>query len=207
MSNLTKKITIGSVLLAAVIGVGLRANIIKLPITIESEEHLFIEGLSDDRVMLGASHNVFIGKILRVVGAEDAMKIGPVTQFEVEVLDNIKGDLKGTVIVQQESGYRNGILYTYHGGKLMEPGETYLLATRYYQERDWYHLSSHPNGSKLLSRNTKLDKESLQKMAQDDSKVKSWKEAYKNEILLEADILENNARNSYQSLQIFEKNR
>ena len=56
------------------------------------------------------------------------------TQFSVEVLENIKGNLKGKVIVNQEGGFETIDGKTYlvliEGDKLLEQNKTYLFATR-----------------------------------------------------------------------------
>ncbi len=58
---------------------------------------------------------------------------------------------------------------------------------------------SHANGIKAISQNTGPGGD-LDVFIEDDDKVTTLKEAYKNEILLEADVENNNARNSYASL-------
>ena len=60
---------------------------------------------------------------------------------------------------------------------------------------------THSNGKKLISQNENLDKVQLEALARSDEKVLKLQEAYKNEILLDVDVKNNNARNSYQSLQ------
>jgi dCTP deaminase len=123
-------------------------------------------------------------------------------------------------VVNQEGGYQNGILYLVHGGDVVHPagignnqeeddqllqvGSTYLFAARYYEQKDWYTITSHPNGRKLISSDSNLDKVTLENLAKNDEKVLKLQEAYKHEILLESDVKNNNTRNSYQSLQ--EKN-
>lgn len=196
-----KNVTIGSLLLVTIFGIGLYTNMIKLPIGKEiNSDALYVTDFSDDRKLMGSSHNVFVGKIIKQVGNED-IGIGPVTQFEVEVIGNIKGDLNGTVVILQQIGYENGILHAPHGGSLMQPGETYLLATRNSDGQGWYYVNPHPNGSKLISRDATLDKIQLQNLAKNDEKTMKLQEAYKNEILLVEDVEQNNTRNSYQSLQ------
>ncbi len=210
IKKLTTKILVGGVVLVAVIGIGLYTNTIKLPIEKEIYTQ-YVADFSNDRILMGASQNVFVGKVIKQVGNED-IGIGPVTQFEVEVIHNIKGNIKGAVVVLQQGGYRNGILYTVHGGEVMspstdgvenllQPGTTYLLATRNTDGQGWYYLNSHQNGSKIISENVSLSSAQLRIIAQNDEKVQKLQEAYKNEILLETDIKNNNTRNSYQSLQ------
>src|SRR5690242_20537317 len=58
-------------------------------------------GLSDDRVLMGASHFVFVGKVLDQVGRARVAGRMPGAQFNVDVVQNIKGNIKGTVVVNQ----------------------------------------------------------------------------------------------------------
>lgn len=207
--KLIKNITISGLLMIAVIGIGLYTNIIKLPI-IRVIDPMYVADFSDDGVLVGASHNIFVGKVIREVGNKD-IGIGPVTQFEVDVIQNIKGGLEGKVTVLQQGGYKNGILYVVSEGDvkapdnsatgyLLQPGSIYLFSTRYNEGQNWYYLNSHPNALKLISRDENLDKVQLQALIQNDEKVIKLQEAYKNEILLDTDVKNNNARNSYQSL-------
>src|SRR5438132_10007795 len=55
---------------------------------------------ADDRNMVGESHFVFVGKIVRQTGNEFVDGI-PATQFEVEPLLNIKGILQQRIILAQ----------------------------------------------------------------------------------------------------------
>lgn len=80
----------------------------------------------DNAILVGASHNVFVGKVIAQVGTKDFVG-NPATQFSVEIITHIKGDLKDTVVVNQEGGYRNGVLYLMEeSGGLLVPGSTYL---------------------------------------------------------------------------------
>src|SRR5258707_718270 len=76
--------------------------------------------LADDRVLMGASHNVFIGKVISQIGTR-AVDLGhgnmiPVSQFSVEPISNIKGNLQGTVTVEQSGGYQDGVLLVNEDG-------------------------------------------------------------------------------------------
>lgn len=73
--------------------------------------------VKDKRMLVGASDNVFVGRVVEQVGAKPLDAVGgegvdaatadiaqPRTQFSVEVLRNIKGRLSGTVTVSQDGG-------------------------------------------------------------------------------------------------------
>ncbi len=165
---------------------------------------------SDNRILMGASHNVFVGKVIRQTG-EKERGIGPETQYQVVVIENIKGNLEGTVTVDQEGGYRDNILYVMDGdigttGKdanayLLQPGSTYLLATRYNPEEDWHTLNSYPTAKELISSDSSATNDYLLLRTDADPRVKSLKAAYPHEILLQADIAHNNTKNSYESVE------
>lgn len=196
---MTKKILVSGLLIVGILSVGLYINIIQSP-TENKIYNQFISGLDDDRIMIGASHHVFVAKIIKEIGTKD-IGIGPETQFEVEIVNNIKGNLKGKVIVNQQAGYKDGILYAPHGIFMIKVGETYLFATRYNEDQNWHTISSHLNGKKLISKNDNLTIVELRDLSENDEKVIKFREAYKNEILLEYDVKANNTKNSYKSLQ------
>lgn len=163
---------------------------------------------SDDRVLVGASHNIFVGKVLRQVGTVER-GIGPETQFEVEVLDNIKGEFVGTTIVNQQGGYSEGKLYVIEGDlftkdsteeSLLQIGSTYLFMTRYSPKYDWNTLVSVPGANKLLNDSEFLSK-NVEKIEEYDPRVAHIKYLYQDEILLDADVLSGNALNSFVTTQ------
>jgi len=95
---------------------------------------------TDDRELVGFADNVFIGKVISQSGNK---KLGamPETQFKVEVLDNIKGKLEGTIIVNQQGGRdEDGQLYLFDNDKMLELGKTYLFITRHHKEENWHTL-------------------------------------------------------------------
>ncbi len=161
---------------------------------------------SNDRVLVGAAHNIFVGKVIEKVGAKD-LGVGPETQFEVEVIDTVKGILSGTVTVNQQAGYKDGKLYVMEGDlftegsdqeSLLQIGSTYVFTTRYNEEEDWHTIISYPSANKILATDeSNVDK--LQKLAKKDDYVEELKDAYPDEILLKADVQNENTLNSYAS--------
>lgn len=110
---------------------------------------------SDTRILMGASHNVFVGRVRSRAGNK---RLGSSleTQFMVDVLYNIKGNLNGSVLVSQFGGTDHGTLWLENGMPLLEIGTTYVLATRYNAQENWYTVNSHPNAWKLLSSDRSL---------------------------------------------------
>lgn len=163
--------------------------------------------LADNKILMGAAHNVFIGKVVSQIGTE-SRSVMPETQFSVEIIDTIKGNLEGRVTVNQEGGYKDEVLYMMEGGYqnlendpyLLEPGSTYLFATRYSSAHDWHTLIPFHTGRKLLSRDENLSVAEYKALADADESISTLREAYPNEILLYADVANGNARNSYQSI-------
>ena len=94
---------------------------------------------SNPRKLVGFSDNVFVGKVIEQVGTK-SLNDYPETQFKVEVLDNIKGDLSGTVKVNQQGGNEWNKIVVFEGDKLLEAGQTYLFATRYLESEKWHTL-------------------------------------------------------------------
>jgi hypothetical protein len=165
---------------------------------------------ADDRVLVGASHAIFIGKVLRQVGTKER-GFGPETQFAIQIIDNIKGNLKGIVTLDQMGGIRRGVLYiTDDGGILsqkdeidymLRPGYTYLFATRYNEGENWYTLNSFHTAKKLLSIDENATPEALKTLVESDTRVHALKEAYPHELLFPADVVHGKAFNSYESIQ------
>lgn len=99
----------------------------------------YIADFSDDTVLIGFSQNTFIGEVVSTKGSK---KLGviPETQFNVKVIENIKGNLSGTIVVNQEGGYLNNTLYVMENDVLLETGKIYLFATRYNESEKFYTL-------------------------------------------------------------------
>lgn len=158
---------------------------------------------SDNQNLIGGATNVFIGKVVAQTGNKET-SIGPRTQYAVEIVRNIKGDLSGTVVLDQLGGLKDGQLIAVEDatlpGYLLQPGATYLLATRYNEKENWYTLNPHPNASKLLSGDGTKSVANLGALSDKDPKVQSLEVAYAHEVLLDADVAHGNTRNSFQSL-------
>ena len=93
---------------------------------------LYSFDVANDRELVGVAHNVFVGKVIAQTGTTTDPYLR--TQFSVEVLENIKGNLTGTVTVSQKGGYEHfegkQYLIITKGDKLLVPGESYLFVTK-----------------------------------------------------------------------------
>jgi hypothetical protein len=103
---------------------------------ISSIEYNHAFDVSDIRRLVGWSDNVFIGKVKEQVGTKSKDGI-PETQFKVEVSDNIKGNFEGTVIVNQQGGYKENELILIEGDQLLKEGQSYLFVTKHLKEENW----------------------------------------------------------------------
>ncbi|MDQ8739459.1 hypothetical protein [Paenibacillus sp. LHD-38] len=126
--------------------------------------------VSDTRRLVGWADNVFIGK---VIGQDGTKSIDgfPETQFKVEVSDNIKGEFNGTVIVNQQGGYKGNELILIENDQLLQEGQSYLFVTRHLKKENWNTLV--PVYGDILITNEEAKKELIEK----------YTTAYKNEIL------------------------
>jgi hypothetical protein len=93
--------------------------------------------------VVGNSENVFLAKVIRKTGTASSYKgEEPYTQFEVEVIRNIKGKLVGTETVNQAMGYDYGLggktLVKYEDQEYLQPGKTYLFSTIHSSRFDWH---------------------------------------------------------------------
>lgn len=139
------------------------------PIIITTMETNTVIDINNPREVVGFSDNVFLGKVIKQVGTK-SLNAYPETQFDVEVLDNIKGELNGTIKVNQQGGYDGEYLFLMEDDKLLLEGQTYLFATRYLKEENWYTVI--PVGGDIPFDSEEEKKELIEK----------YKKAYKEEI-------------------------
>ena len=182
------------------IGGGIHFNIIKLPIT-RSIEVRFLDNLDNDQIFVGAMHNIFIGKVLKKVGQTNTNAAPITTQFEVEILDNIKGELSGKMVISQEGGYDNGIFTTIEGQALLTAGSTYILSART-DGTSHYLISSFPRGKILLSQNPFITGDELQTVIASNKDVQSLKDAYIHEQPLKIDVENGYDYNKYEPVPV-----
>ena len=100
----------------------------------------YLKDMSDPRVLVGSSQDVFIGEVIAKQG--QARKRGWVeTQYKVKVLEVFKGSLSGDVTVNRHGGYDRWTrtVHLVDGAPNMpEPGKSYLFATRSNSVEDWH---------------------------------------------------------------------
>ncbi|MCM3574161.1 hypothetical protein M3172_13275 [Mesobacillus subterraneus] len=176
-----KKITISLTLAAVITGGFLGANYINNQqasadnLVVREAHANFIDDFSDKRKLVGATDNVFIGKVIEQAGSK-SLDGGPETQFTVEVISTVKGKLSGEVLVNQQGGYLENEegeteLLLIEDDQLLVPGETYLFATRYLESENWHTVVP-------AYGDIKIDSE-----AKKSEIMKAFKEAYKNQVI------------------------
>ena len=149
----------------------------------------------NDRVLASWADHIFVGQVLgeAATNAGQAEPVGHDGQplvtgrFEVEVLLNIKGHLERQTIVRQLAGVRNGTFY-YSDGSVtasaplaqtwnlriadpLQPGATYLFATRIETNTQWQRARPERTSIQLLSSEATLSREDLIGLAFKDSRV------------------------------------
>ena len=140
-------------------------------------EGIHIFDPADSRRLVGFGSNVFLGRVARRVSTigmptSNPESVIPRTQFEVQVVENIKGNLSGEVIVNQDAGNNGfGQVEISENDALLEPGQTYLFVTKYDKETGWYHIVV-PGNANIRVKNDKHRAEVKEK----------FKKAYKEEI-------------------------
>ena len=198
-----KNTVLASTLALAVIliGVGIHTNVIKLPFERTVEVSL-PQGFETDPGFVGLSHNIFVGKVIKNIGQITTETI-PETRFQIQVISNIKGTLPEKVIMNQEGGYENGVLVRMEeNGQLLKEGSTYLLAART-DGNGRYVVFFYPRGTTLLSSDQSLSSNALKTLAATNKDVLGLQEAYKTEVLIDADVQSKSTYNSYKKLVTF----
>ncbi len=110
-------------------------------LTIRRVDLSTVTDFSNDRKLIGFADNVFFGRVSAQVGQRGSESL-PETQFKVDVLETIKGTLSGQVVVNQQGGHLRSTneLVLVGGDALLEPGTTYLFATKSYKATGWHTL-------------------------------------------------------------------
>ncbi len=147
-----------------------------------------IADFHDKRTLVGASHHVFTGTVMKQVGTKQRGSL-PETQFTVQVIENIKGTLPKIVTVNQQGGLfeKDGdvSLILVNGDSQLIPGESYLFATRYLAEENWHAVF--PNfGDIKIEGNVAYEKGSGGNATSKNELLAEFRNALANEIVPEA---------------------
>ncbi|STO36897.1 Uncharacterised protein [[Flavobacterium] thermophilum] len=100
-------------------------------ITVKTIEGNFIADFTDKRNLVGAVDYVFLGEVISKKGQVD---LGlPTTQYEVKVLNEIKGNIQNDeIVLSQYGGYEDEegkkVLYLFENDPLLESNTKYIFA-------------------------------------------------------------------------------
>lgn len=128
--------------------------------------------VTDPQRLVGWADHVFIGKVVEMSGTSDEYGMLE-TQFKVEVAENIKGELQGQVMVNQQGGYEGENLILVENDQLLKEGESYLFISKKNEEQDWHTIVSVYGDIPI---NSEAHKEEL---------ISKYKKAYQEEIPFE----------------------
>jgi hypothetical protein len=147
---------------------------------------------------IGAADNLFVGTVIKQVSAIPHER-KPRTQFSVNVIYNIKGNLQDETIINQIGGYLNGVLYVITEGDnpedyLLSPGSTYLFATRGNNTLVFWPFSA------TLLTSEQLSKEEMMKLIKSNSRISDLQMAYPEEVLMDADVIAKRTPNAFKDL-------
>jgi hypothetical protein len=103
-------------------------------------ETLSVTDMSDDRKLVGWADDVFVGTVIDLDGRTTEGPL-PETQYDVSVVDAIKGELTGDVVVSQQGGVtEGGTTVVVNDDDPLEVGLTYLFASRTDPDTGWHTL-------------------------------------------------------------------
>ncbi|WP_233005483.1 hypothetical protein [Exiguobacterium aurantiacum] len=138
------------------------------PTKINSLDGNYVIDIYNPREVVGYADDVFFGQVIEEVGTKNLHY--PTTQFKVKVIETIKGDSKGEVVISQTGGIQGRELYLYSEDPLVKDGETYLFSTKYRDHLKW---------SDVIPIGGKIKYSSEKEMAQ---LLKDYKQFYETEI-------------------------
>jgi hypothetical protein len=157
-----------------------------------STDASYVANFDDERVLVGYAQNVFVGKVTSRVGSQARNGV-PHSQFEVAVIQNIKGNIQGSVVVdlESDSGDMGAVIL----------GATYVFTARHIPELSpFYHVGGHQAFRSIVSDNANLTTLELDELLRKDGRVHELLKAYPDEIVRDRDVQRGYAMNSFQSL-------
>jgi hypothetical protein len=110
----------------------------------------FLPAVSDMRFIAGNSDDIFVGKVIGQSGTR-VKRTGPQTQFNVKVLETLKGDVTGQMVVNQDGGVKDGSLCLVNKDPLLSVGAAYLFSTTHGPGTTWYPIIAPGYGDIKLS--------------------------------------------------------
>lgn len=119
----------------------------------------YIIDILNAEAVVDFADNVFVGKVKEQL---DTIKNHyPETKFKIKVLENIKGELNETELINQIGGYDGKVLVLMENDELIKEDYTYLFATISDEENDTKTII--PIGGSIMIENDKEMKEIIKK--------------------------------------------
>ncbi|SDW33652.1 hypothetical protein SAMN05444487_102276 [Marininema mesophilum] len=131
--------------------------------------------LSDPKKRVGWADNVFVGEVISKKGTKKFLRDTPETQFNVKVIENIKGELSGEVVVNQLGGYDGEERVLVAGDEMIKESETYMFVVKYEDEHSFYNIATQYGHTKIDNQGEK------------DKLIKEYKTAFKNQVPFKID--------------------
>lgn len=96
--------------------------------------------LFDQKKLAGASDAIFVGSVIEQIGDESRLEALPETQFRVQVIQTLKGEVPGEVTVSQQGGLdrETGKTVLLEGDPIVLVGKSYIFSTGFDSSRGWY---------------------------------------------------------------------
>lgn len=130
--------------------------------------------VADKRKLVAFAENVWVGRVAERTGSVSLPTSSPdieiaQTQLAVDVLENVKGNLRGTVRVSQYGGPVDVVVERdgkrtierdfdlMEGDPMLKPGEVVLFATRYNPSRDWHTIVAQPFADRRIRSQTERE--------------------------------------------------
>ena len=89
----------------------------------------YVTDVQDQRRLAGLADAIFVGEVLEQIGTKSITEGIPETQFRVQVVESLKGDLSGQVTVNQAM---------IDGDTPIAPGTSYIFSTLSLPSENWH---------------------------------------------------------------------
>jgi len=169
LRSLPARIVVGVIVAAVLAAIGWYAYEAVRPGRVNLIRPSYAFDLTDREQVAGHADNIFIARVDGIAGV-DADR-GPRTIFRVTVVENIKGNLTGTVLVRQLGGKVGKDVWVVENDQALAVGSTYVLATKQsLQQKGAQVLLAGPLGHEIVA--TSVDRQAA---------LTVWRDAVRNQ--------------------------
>ncbi|MCM6772009.1 hypothetical protein NDR87_03050 [Nocardia sp. CDC159] len=140
----------------------------------------------DQRQLAGWADAVFVGTVMEKSGTDSRMPALPETQFRVKVVETLKGNPTESVTVNQQGGYvaGKGELVLVYNDQMISVGKSYLFATRYLAEKNWYTVAPRIGDVELTPAELQAVESSLRTRSSEPEIVRRMRDSITNQVPL-----------------------